>query len=330
MPLSTISIGTIKDIIPIKKKIKINIHPKLHNNAQVDDMSIYELTRFALANKILVQGTHNELKNDVKRVHHDDKKYHCIANFFMRYLLFKTGEGVHARECANKEDFVTGQNIVNIPFPFIFCMKEGTYWYGFDIRSLYEFYNSNPLKFINPYTCTEINKDDVQKIFKKLKWLSCAGFPSTHYKKQLNAIDSFNLYVVTVFQKLNQLGFYADYKWFMDLNMYWLKKLYCEVADIWEYRSAITNKQRNEIVNTGVVFADHKSVQRMNQNMEMFLRKNIVRNLERLITEGCDIDSRKLGGFYFMLGLVLVSAPAAECNQALYMAASSSTDDDVS
>jgi hypothetical protein len=319
IPIRTRGHNNSNHIIP-RRKIKVAIHPKIPSN----NMSIYDLTRYALRHKIMVKGTYGELLSTVRQVQDsiaNRKKYKIMANVYLRAFLYKIGNGHASQNCQNDSDFVTGQPIQKISPVFIYCLQEGSSWYGFDIRSFHEYYLHHDHKFVNPYTFEPINNRDVVKMMRKIKWLDRLKFPIGHHQVELNEKDHFRLKVVSIFQQLSQLGFYVDYNWFNELDLRMLKQLYYEIADIWDYRLDISRAQKRLVVRNGVVFAEYNSIKNYDDRFELLLRKKILRGLERLITEGDTLDNRKLGGYYFMLGFVQISEAAADSNPALFIAA---------
>ena len=286
--------------------------------------SIYELTKYARSHRIPVEGRYDHLYFRIQQLLQGSSitsAYRRICDTFTKYFLYTKGQGQYVKACRNQDDFVTGQRLGNIPPVFIFCFEETSQnggWYGFDIRSLYEFYASDA-NFINPYTCQPINNRITTDLIKKIRWVQKLGFPIRHQSQALTVQDAFCLRVITAFQKLNQLGFYVDYKWYMNLNIDELKRLYREVADVWNYRLDISTETKHRIVSNGVVFADTKSI---DSHSDLQTVRNIVlRNAERIIDEGYATDDRKLGAFYFMIGLVIVSPEAASSNEALFLSA---------
>jgi hypothetical protein len=63
--------------------------------------------------------------------------------------------------------------------------------------------------------------------------------------------------------------------------------------------------------------------------MENKLRVELLKNIEKLITEGETEDHRKNGCYIFVLGLVLVSEEASTSHPGMYHAAYYADDDDV-
>ena len=52
--------------------------------------------------------------------------------------------------------------------------------------------------------------------------------------------------MLIIFQKFNMLDNYTDFKWFEDLNIIQLKKLYAICEDIWNYRAQLTFEKKKK------------------------------------------------------------------------------------
>ena len=151
--------------------------------------SIYELTKYARSHRIPVEGRYDHLYFRIQQLLQGSSitsAYRRICDTFTKYFLY-----------------TTGQRLGNIPSVFIFCFEETSQnggWYGFDIRSLYEFYASDA-NFINPYTCQPINNRITTDLIKKIRWVQKLGFPIRHQSQALTVQDAFCLRVITAFQK---------------------------------------------------------------------------------------------------------------------------------
>ena len=241
-----------------------------------------------------------------------------IYKFIIDSAFRIMGNEQHRLECNNTHDLVTTQAVKSIPNAYIYCISDNDTWYGFDLRTLYKLYINNKMKPIsNPYTSRAVSTDEGTKILKKIEFLERLGFPidceNTNYLKNLSESQKFKFYLESVFQKLYQLDYHVDSEWLLELPFDILKKLYTEVTDIWIHRIDIPKEIRKDIVKKGVIFAEPHVVNAMTNsehNNKMLLKK-VVKNLDRLITEGTNVDNRKLGATYFMIGFAIVSPKVA-------------------
>lgn len=246
-----------------------------------------------------------------------------ILKAVINWRLARLGETSHRAECSNTEDFDTLKEISCIPVPYLFCIKDGSTWYGFDVRTLSTMIESSSAT--NPYTQNILDTPTLDRFRKKVKLLKKLGFPlaraETTASTALSESDKFTLYINRVLQKLHYLDYTVKSTWITTLSFEQLQRVYCEIADIWQYRlgDALTSDMRKEIVKNGVIFAEAHIIKYMppsSQNKKILLTK-IVKNLDRFISEGTTKDNRTLGAIYFMTGLSIVSPQVAEAFPAL-------------
>ena len=157
---------------------------------------------------------------------------------------------------------------------------------------------------------------------RKTRWLKKFGFITVHIRKErkLSPDEKVRQYTVNVFSQLTEHQ-YVDHHWFIDLKFESLKKLYYELFEIWSYRLPMQKSYKEEMVKNGQLFNNWKNVDRYESSMNRKLRLEILKNIERLVTEGKTEDHRKSGCHIFMLGFVLVSEDAATSCPHLFQAA---------
>jgi hypothetical protein len=130
-------------------------------------------------------------------------------------------------------------------------------------------------------------------------------------------------YITDVFGLLNRYQ-YCDIDWFTTLSFNGLKTLYHKIYDIWIYRAGLSDTEKKNIVKDGVVFVNN--IDEYTIDMEEKLKKQLLRNIERLVTEGLTEDHRKTGALYVMLGIVQVSAQARDFHPNLFQAVNSNSE----
>jgi len=298
--------------------------------------NILQLTRELIKFNVEVKGDKLQLVNLVREKilklpalkiketskHTTKSATKIVHNFLQRAILFLLGNNKYKRLCQNDSDLDTTKPIRLIPDAYLFCLQDNSAnWYGFDIRTLLQIRASNTNKdFIwkNPYTLEPLTNNVIKRIDFKATILSKFDFPTTReatllYDK-LSEAEKFNLYIIDIFQKLHHLDYTIDSNYLLELNATQLKQLYLEIADIWTYRlQDLTKEQRCKIVKNGIIFAEAPQIKALTPTAKdkQCLLKKILRNLDKLITEGETIDDKKMGATYFMLGFVLVSHKVA-------------------
>lgn len=304
---------------------------RLDEDTSFDDMSHFSLTKELMKRNKTVCGSKLHKYNTLRRLysieplireshtplHQKTRSYYLqiIKRFILQARLKIMGSWHKRNECQNEDDLTVGTLIPNIHHVFIFCLEDNDMWYGFDIRTLNMHYISRGMKkdkFTNPYTRNVISDKFISNFKQKIHFLEKHQFPTTHVAdlSSMSEEQKRTWKVVDLFQKLHHLDFTIDSQWFMDLSIDELKKLYYNVGDVWTYRLTIPMDQRKKIVKHGIVFAEYNAVQKINDYDIVF--NKVVKNLEKIITEGQTIEDRKLGANYFMIGFVGVSEKVAE------------------
>lgn len=233
-------------------------------------------------------------------------KIQAIARGYITRRMFNT---------VNTEDFYTCCTKYEIPKQYYFSFYDKKLQYFFDIRSLYKLYImavNNGKSFKNPYNMQEISLDVISQMLHRISIIDASNEYDIEFKNNDNE-QSYNIesIVSNLFNELDRLDNYTDYKWFMDLEMKQLKKLYENTADLWYFRTSMTLAQRCQIVSNGRVF--NKSLQtiyNLGSHQKDDLRIIIVNDFMKMITEGITIDDRKLGAILVLTALTTVSRDA--------------------
>jgi hypothetical protein len=128
--------------------------------------------------------------------------------------------------------------------------------------------------------------------------------------------------ILELFQDINALGNYADSSWLSALMHPQHIRFVQELYDIWTYRAELSMQTKCQICPPlGCLFANPNSTEVMNEiRIAPF---NIVREInlcaiDRLIHSGITEDDRKLGAFYVLSALTLVSPGARDAMPWLY------------
>jgi len=122
-----------------------------------------------------------------------------------------------------------------------------------------------------------------------------------------------------LFNAIDQLGNYANSRWFSGLDIRNYVRLYRAFYDIWNYRSGMSHEVRSNIspfcnpfdgiFNQRVMLSDLSLNQMQSACLIVF---------ENAIYSGIDEDYRKLGAFHVLSALTLVSRGAREAMPWLY------------
>ncbi len=230
----------------------------------------------------------------------------------------------------NDQDFFTLENIKDIPEQYFFSFLDTNgFYYGFDIRSLKQLIdndkknnknnknNSNNNKneeIINPYSTLKINSNVVARIVKFINYLENLGHTLIITNDiQLTPEQKKRESVMKIFSIIDQFGYQTDIEWILSMSINELKKLYCIMEDIWNYRSDLSYTSRLEIIPTENViplfYLSVEYIYRMNNYNQIL---DIILNVfERLLTESNNLATRTLGALYILTGLATISYDAA-------------------
>jgi hypothetical protein len=221
----------------------------------------------------------------------------------------------------NETDFYNLDSIENIPKEYFYEYIEDGKYYAFDIRTLNDYLIScNQLEgYKNPYTHVTISLDKAEEIKRQYKLLEKNGFSLDSYK-ELDSIEPdkrLEWRCLGIFQKINELGHYSEYRWFWDLELKGLKSMYAGLEDLWNYRLYLTNEQRNKIIPKYKPFKIH--------TLEMFqaiknltnARTILLDQIEKFVTSGKPEgkngnDNKYTGSILVLTALVEVSPKAAQ------------------
>ncbi len=214
----------------------------------------------------------------------------------------------------NEEDFYTCCTKYEIPKIYYISYWDGKLQYFFDIRSLYKLYfmYANKGKVMkNPYNMKAIPFSLLSKMLIRISHIDIMPGYSIKFedeqeeKKEQQNIENA---ISDLFYELDRLDNFTESKWFIDLDMKQLKKLYENSADLWYYRTAMTYQQRCRIVSNGHVFnRSISSIYNFSNNQKDELRKIIIDDFYRMIIEGITIDDKKLGAILVLTALTTVS-----------------------
>ena len=117
---------------------------------------------------------------------------------------------------------------------------------------------------------------------------------------------------LTLFQKIDALGNYSNFQWFLSLNKIKLIRLVRELADIWNYRAQIELQMKKNICPPNGDPFRNLSMHYIGSEQDVNnIRKVILEFLEKLVNSGIDSDSKSLGAYYVLASLTLVNEETA-------------------
>ena len=280
--------------------------------------NVQQLKRMCKNYKLKVSGNKSE---KIHRIYNYLKySYYSIkiqtlyrGHLNRRYIKCKGLE--YRKKINNTTDFLTFENTGNISFDQIFCYKdEDNIIYGFDVRSIYNMLLLNK-SAKNPYNRNNIKIEIISNLIEMIKIGKILRRDmKVELKddiKELSLQKRLDLKTLSIFQKMDQMGYVTDPKWFSTLSKIRLVRYIRELIDVWSYRLKIPIETKKNIMPPhGNPFIDIH-VDRLSTYPMDKLRKISLKLIDNLISAGVDKDSRNLGTHYVLGSLTLVSYAAA-------------------
>lgn len=233
-----------------------------------------------------------------------------IQRAFRLYRRNKNTQGpgfLNKSLCVNDEDFLTFETKEEINDIYFFSFKEGNSIFFFDIRSFKKLVETNA---VNPYTRTNIPEEAIKAMNTRFKQLegnkNFRDFP----KEKLSDQQRRDLWIVKIFQTIDSLEVAAggvNHNHFREFTFNQLKKFYCELEDVWNYRAALTPVRQNEIVPNRRLFPwSPAAIKIMRETSTLYnkLQKVILNEMEALVTSSSNMEDRKTGAYYILIALV--------------------------
>ncbi len=277
----------------------------------------YSLKTYGLSTKgkkaVLSERLYNFLKN-IKYCVNNIKKVVLIQSLFRMKLVKNKirmyGPAIfNIKICNNKTDFFTLDDINKIPKEYFYSYKDHcNFVYGFDIRSIYKLIQ---LHQPNPYTRESFGNDVITTINKRIEYLKKNKKLIQFEQPKLTIEQELRNKVVTIFQKIDELGNHTNSEWFFNLSIPYLKRYYRILEELWKYRAQLTMEARLRIVpNDNVFRTSYRYIYRLH-NLNK-IRNIILTEIDKLISSGINQEEKTLGSLYVLTGLTEVSRECAE------------------
>ena len=231
-----------------------------------------------------------------------------FKGFITRKVNKLRGPALFKRTLSNNDtDFLTYSPIhkIDVGDFFSYSDSDGVI-YSFTIKSLNYIINTSKL---NPYNRKEIPHSSIVNIKTILKLNSIDLTIKFDLPTDKNSLIKQKC--IKIFQRMDDLKLYTQPRWFLDLNVVKLKKLYSETEDIWNYRTMLTPEQKKKYTKNGTAFT--YSVSKMNKLEDKYLLQNIIlTEYEKFAFEGQTPDDCITSCYWILMGLSIVSENAAE------------------
>jgi hypothetical protein len=235
------------------------------------------------------------------------------------YFKLRGPAAVDRKLCTNADDFITMDPLEEMSIHQFLSYKDTDgFIYGFDIASLFNLIakSKNGENIQNPYNRNVI-PESIIVIVRKIIRLSIILKISINLcyedeSQQISNEKAIELRALTLFQKIDALGNYSNFQWFLSLNKIKLIRLVRELADIWNYRAQIEIQMKKNICPPNGDPFRNLSMNYIGSEQDICnIRKVILEVLEKFVNNGIDKDSKALGACYVLGALTIVNEDAA-------------------
>ena len=232
-----------------------------------------------------------------------------IRRAMLRWIVQRAGPLLWCRDLANNPfDFFSGDPIGEIAMrDFVSFVAEGK-GYVMDIKSatsLLEHAAKNNEVATNPF-----NRNPLPPLFVRRIGRHCTGnakAKSWVTLQPLTELQKLTMATTDMFRAIEDLGYYTDPAWFMELSRIQLQRFYIELADIWFHRAALSSQDRHRI---GPMKPFTVPVSTSLHMPQKALRPLLLATCKGLVTGAVARSDRQLG-VMFVLGALSLIAPGA-------------------
>jgi len=304
---------------------KISI-PTLNNYTTVlhYNYSIPQLKSILKYYKLKIGGNKSELLSRIYSHLHFSSCIIKIQKIFRgtlarNYFKLRGPAASERKLCTNADDFITMDPLDEMSIHQFLSYKDiDGFIYGFDIASLFNLFlkSKKGENIQNPYNRNVIPESIIVTIRKIIRLSVILRIPvNLCYEDESQKISNekaIELRALTLFQKIDSLGNYSNFQWFLSLNKIKLIRLVRELADIWNYRAQIELQMKKNICPPNGDPFRNLSMHYIGSEQDVNnIRKVILEVLEKFVNNGIDKDSKALGACYVLGALTIVNEDAA-------------------
>jgi hypothetical protein len=225
--------------------------------------------------------------------------------------------------CVNDTDFYSMEPMHDIPRnQFISFKDDAGMVYGFDIMSLYTYYDNELHKGhhvpSNPYNRMQFPVTLRRQMHRKIRLTDILGVPCKIEEEPEPVVsmqERDDQILFAAFQQINSHGHYADSAWFSELSLVQIMRFMRELADIWNYRAQIMPQLKLEICPPNGDPFRYVDLRGIHPDM---IKHYGIQIVNTFVTSGVNRDSQSLGAYYVLSALTLVSQHAQAAMPWLY------------
>ena len=232
--------------------------------------------------------------------------YIVILRSWRRWLARRSGPLLHFREESNNPfDFFSSDPVADIPTAdFVSFVEEGK-GYIMDIKSalsLIEHASKTGETPTNPF-----NRNPLSALF-LLRVSRHSNRKSWTVLQPMSETQRLALATTDMFRLVEDLGYYTDPSWLLNLTRRQLQQVYIELADIWFHRATLSATDRKRIVPNISPFTVPVTTALIMQ--QKALRPLILATCNLLVSAAPARADRQLGVMYVLGAFSIISAGA--------------------
>jgi hypothetical protein len=236
-----------------------------------------------------------------------------IFRAWRRWLARRAGPLLWAREESNNPfDFFSADPITELPLRDFVSFVDAGKGYCMDIKSaqsLLEHAAKSGETPLNPFNRAPLPATFLRRVSRHaIGSKKLAGWTAIAPQTEAQATS---LAATDVFRTIEDLGYYTDPQWFMDLGRTALQCFYVELADIWHHRASLQPVDRNRIVPPAAGLPFQIPVATALVMQQRALRPLLLKTCQLLVSAAENRSDKQLGVSYVLGALTLVSPGAA-------------------
>lgn len=241
-----------------------------------------------------------------------------IGPIWRRWLAKRAGPLLRFRaESNNPFDFFSADPVEDIPLRDFVSFVDAGKGYIMDIKSAVSLLDHAaksgevPVNPFNRAPLPALFKSRISRHGKTAQWETLAASAPTGGAGAGAAAPSESLAITDTFRAMEDLGYYTDPEWFMDLSRLQLQRMYLELADIWYHRAGLSSADRNRIVPLPANPFNLPVATVLVMPHQRALRPALLKTCQLLVSSAAARGDRQTGVMYVLGVLAMVSAGAS-------------------
>jgi hypothetical protein len=231
-----------------------------------------------------------------------------IHRAWVRWIARRAGPLLRARhESNNPFDFFSSDPVEDIPIRDFISFVDRGKGYIMDVKSaisLLDHAKSSGEPPLNPFNRAPLPPIFYRRLKRHGSAKKWAGLEAISEEQQ------FSLATTDVFRVIEDLGYYTNPQWFLDMTQANLQQLYIELADIWYHRAGLSVADRNRIVPASSALF-HVPVPTVLVMKQKALRPLLLELCKKLISSASAKSDKQLGVMYVIGSMALIGTGAA-------------------